>query len=80
MRVRHLFVGIHRLSDVLAAAARDAEDRLAARPPDDLLNRTEADLTEQLIEVAMIEAPSLVRHMAYLEPSTEVRVDTISTM
>jgi hypothetical protein len=71
--MRHLFAG-SRLSEALAAAAWSATNRLATWPPDDLLNTAEADVTEQLVELATIEAPSLARGDARLEPSREVTV------
>jgi hypothetical protein len=72
---QHLFAG-SRLSEALAAAARNATDRLAAWPPDDLLNTAEADVTEQLVRLATIEVPSLARSEARLEPPREVMVES----
>lgn len=72
-QIPQLFVG-SRLSDALSAAASQAMDRLAAWPPDDLLNTPEADVAEQLIELVSVEAPSLIRNEARLEPPTEVPV------
>ena len=70
---RHLFAG-SRLSEALAFAAWSATDKLATWPPDDLLNTAEADVTEQLVELAAIEVPFLARGEARLEPSREVMV------
>jgi len=70
---QYLFAG-SRLSEALTAAARNATDRLATWPPDELLNMAEADVTEQLVKLASIEVPSLVRSGARLEPSREVPV------
>ncbi len=72
--MQHLFAG-SRLSEVLAAAASQATDRLAAWPPDDLLNMAEADVTDQLVELATVEVPSLARDEARLEPPAEVTVE-----
>jgi len=70
--MHYLFAG-GRLSEVLAAAASQATDRLATWPPDDLLNTAEADVTEQLVELATVEVPTLARDEARLEPPAEVR-------
>ena len=72
---QHLFAG-SRLSEALAAAARNATDKLATWPPDDLLNTAEADVTEQLVSLATIEMPSLARSEARLEPPREVSVES----
>jgi hypothetical protein len=70
---QHLFTG-GRLSDVLAKAADKATSRLAAWPADDLLNTPEADVVDQLVQLATVEVPSLQREKAHLEPPTEVTV------
>lgn len=67
----HLFAG-SRLRDALSDAARKATDKLAAWPPDDLLNTAEADVTEKLFELASFELPSLKRDKKWLEPPAEV--------
>ncbi len=72
-----LFTG-KRLSEALAAAMQSATDKLAAWPPDDLLNTAEADVTEQLVKQATIEVPSLARSEARLEPSREVQASVES--
>ena len=72
---QHLFAG-SRLSEALAAAARNATDKLATWPPDDLLNTAEADVTEQLVRLATIEMPSLARSESRLEPPREVSVES----
>src|SRR6202000_1824373 len=70
---QHLFAG-SRLSEALAAAARNATDRLAAWSPDDLLNTAEADVAEELVRLATIEVPALARSEARLEAPPEVMV------
>jgi hypothetical protein len=70
-----LFAG-GRLSEALAAAAKSARDKLAAWPPDDLLNTPEADVTEQLVRLASVEMPSLVRREAQQEPPLEISVES----
>lgn len=75
-QIPQLFVG-SRLSDALSAAASLAIDKLAAWPPDDLLNTPEADVTEQLIELATVEAPSLIRNEARLDLPAEVAVEAM---
>jgi hypothetical protein len=72
---QHLFAG-SRLSEALAAAAKNATDKLATWPPDDLLNTAEADVTEELVRLATIEVPSLARSEAQLEPPREVLVES----
>jgi hypothetical protein len=71
--VQQLFAG-KPLSEMLAAAAGDAADTLATWPPDGLLNTSEADINEQLIRMATVEAPSLARDKARLEPPREITV------
>src|SRR6266568_3784101 len=71
--MEQLFAG-GRLSEALAAAVKSATDKLAAWPPDDLMNTPEADVTEQLVRLATIEVPSLARSDARLGPSREVQV------
>jgi hypothetical protein len=73
--IQNLFAG-GRLSEKLSAAARKATDRLAAWPPDDLLGTAEADVAQQLIELAGFELPSLERDKAWLEPPAEVTVES----
>jgi hypothetical protein len=68
--IPYLFAG-DRLGDVLFAAARQAEKRLAGWPADDLLSREEADVADQLISLATIEVPSLARGKAWLGPPRE---------
>jgi hypothetical protein len=75
-QIPQLFAG-SRLSDALSAAASQAIDKLAAWPPDDLLNTPEADVTEQLIELATVEAPSLIRNEAWLDLPAEVAVEAM---
>jgi hypothetical protein len=75
-QVQHLFTG-SRLSDVLAVAASRATDGLAAWPADDLLNRAEADVVEELIELATVEVPSLAPDEARIEAPAEVTVDVM---
>ncbi len=61
-----LFAG-NRLSEVFTAAVSRAMERLAAWPPNDLLNTAEADVTDELVGLATGEAPSLVRDEARFE-------------
>src|SRR5215469_14025770 len=69
---------VGQLSVLLAAASKEAVDKLAAWPPDDLLNTPEVDVSERLIELAtVVRAPSLRRSEAWLEPPSEVKVDSI---
>jgi hypothetical protein len=75
-QIPQLFAG-SRLSDALSAAASQAMDKLAAWPPDDLLNTPEADVTEQLIELATVEAPSVIRNEARLDLPAEVTVEAM---
>jgi hypothetical protein len=72
-----LFVG-GRLKELLAAASQRAADALSSWQPDDLLNTPEADIAEQLIELATaVEVPVLDRDKAQFEPPTEVSMDVV---
>ena len=65
----------NRLADVLSAAGGAAMDKLAAWPPDDLLNTPEADVIEQLVGLAALEVPSLERDKKWLDNPAEIKVD-----
>lgn len=62
------------LRDELSDALSNALSMLAEWLPDDLLTAAEADVTEQLVNLATVEPPSLARAAAYLEPPAEVRL------
>jgi hypothetical protein len=47
-------------------------DMLGRWPPDELLSTAEADIIEQLVQLATFDMPSLTHAAAYLEPPAEV--------
>jgi hypothetical protein len=71
--VARLFTG-RRLSQALAEVSCQVLELLADWPADDLLGAPEADVVEQLAGLAMLEAPSMARAGARLEPPAEIKL------